>query len=265
MSKQLVGDMRVVSQRLLVPRVYELVLEGDLVQDMNQPGQFIHIRVPSGELLLRRPISLASIDKDKNQATIIYRVEGAGTAVFAKLQPGDILDVMGPLGVGFPLVDLQASAPSALLIGGGIGVPPLYELAKQLKAAGVAVTALLGFGDAEQAFYLEEFKKFGEVRVSTDDGSLGTHGHIGVLLQQLDEEGYKPDAVYACGAPGMLRAVDTKFHDHPNAYISMEARMACGMGACYACVCHVVGDETGARSLKVCDQGPVFRTGEVVV
>jgi dihydroorotate dehydrogenase electron transfer subunit len=255
--------MTVVSQQKIAPRIYEMVLQGKLVQNMNQPGQFIHIRVPRQDLVLRRPISLCEINKAEETCKIIYRVEGTGTQYFSEMTVGDKLDVMGPLGNGFN-PEVVKKGQTAFIIGGGIGIPPLYELSKELVAKGVKVVHLIGFASEDVIFYREEFERLGETYFSTDDGSFGVHGHVGLLIEKALEK-YTPDAVYACGANGLLKAVDTKFETHPRAYISMEARMACGMGACYACVCHVRGDETGAKSLKVCDQGPVFATGEVVI
>ncbi|MDR2464843.1 MAG: dihydroorotate dehydrogenase electron transfer subunit, partial [Streptococcaceae bacterium] len=163
-------------------------------------------------------------------------------------------------------IDFLEKGQTAFVVGGGIGTPPMHELAKQLHGKGVKVVTILGYASKEVIFYQEEFSKISdELHVSTDDGSFGVHGHVGLLLDDLLAKGIYPDAVFACGANGMLKAIDEKFKDHPHAYISMEARMACGMGACYACVVHVAGDETGTQSLKVCDQGPVFETGKVVL
>lgn len=253
--------MTVVSQIQLAPNIYELVLTGELVKEMKVPGQFIHIKVPRADLLLRRPISLAKINPEKAECTIIYRVEGAGTADFSQLTTGDLLDVMGPLGNGFPITDIS-SEDIVFIIGGGIGVPPLYELSRQLKKRGAKVVHILGFAKQEVIFYEEAFKALDEVHISTDDGSYGTQGHVGNVLDRLLKE-YQPTAVYSCGSNGLLKTVEANFHDHPRAYLSLEARMACGMGACYACVCHLQADETGKESKKVCDEGPVFATGEV--
>lgn len=253
--------MKVVSQVKLAPAIYELVLTGDLVKEMEVPGQFIHIKVPRADLLLRRPISLAKIDQAKAECTIIYRVAGDGTADISQLVSGDVLDVMGPLGNGFPVSDVT-SEDVVFIVGGGIGVPPLYELSRQLKVKGAKVIHILGFAKKEVIFYQTEFEALDEVHISTDDGSYGTQGHVGHLLDKLLKK-YQPTAVYSCGSNGLLKSVEANFHDHPRAYLSLEARMACGMGACYACVCHLQGDESGRESKKVCDEGPIFATGEV--
>lgn len=254
--------MTIVSQKNIAPSIYELVLTGELVNEMHTPGQFLHIRVPREDLLLRRPISLAEINHDAGTCTIIYRVEGDGTACFSQMASGEQLDVMGPLGNGFDL-DAVSAGDTVFIIGGGIGVPPLYELGRQLKEKQAQLVFMLGFASKEVSFYEDKFKELGNVFISTDDGSYGTHGHVGVLMAQAAVDYQEPTAVYACGATGLLRAVEARFLDHPHAYLSLEARMACGMGACYACICQSATDET--KNKKVCDEGPVFKTGEVII
>lgn len=254
--------MTIVSQKELAPKIFEMRLTGELVKEMGTPDQFLHILVPRQDLLLRRPISIAEIIPERQECIIIYRVEGDGTQAMSLLTTGDSLDVMGPLGNGFPL-DAVQTGEKALIIGGGIGVPPLYELSKQLVAKGVSVQHVFGFARKEVIFYEEEFNQLGNVIYSTDDGSYGVSGHVGFALDTLPED-YIPDVVYACGSKGLLMAVENRY-EHANAYFSLEARMACGMGACYACVCHKKSDPTGATSMKVCDEGPVFKVGEVVI
>lgn len=252
--------MTIISQKMLAPRIYELVLAGDLVKEMEQPGQFLHIRVPRKDLLLRRPISIHKIDHTTENCSIIYRIEGEGTKAFSELEAGDKLDVMGPLGNGFDLSDLNAG-DTAYLVGGGIGVPPLYELGRQLKAKGMNVVSFLGFGSQELMYKTAEFSEISDLRIATDDGTYGVQGNVGNLL--MADSG-KPDAVFACGNNGLLKTTEQLFSDLKNVQLSLEARMACGMGACYACVCHVADDETGQKSVKVCDDGPVFKAGEVI-
>ncbi|MGG5316271.1 dihydroorotate dehydrogenase electron transfer subunit [Enterococcus sp. AZ072] len=250
--------MTIVSQQQLAPRIYEMVLTGKLVEQMNNPGQFIHIRVPRADLLLRRPISINQIDREKSTCTIIYRVEGDGTKFFSELEAGDQLDVMGPLGNGFDLSGLN-QGDTAFIVGGGIGVPPLYELSKQLTKQGVQVIHFLGFASKEFVYYAEEFQALGDTRFSTDDGSFGLQGNVGNLLLATQE---KPTAVFACGNNGLLKTVEQLYGEVGNVQLSLESRMACGMGACYACVCHVADEPS--KSVKVCDDGPVFQAGEVV-
>ena len=253
--------MTVLAQRQLAPNIFKLTLQGNLVTEMKTPGQFLHIKVPRGDLLLRRPISINAIDQENATCQLIYRIEGAGTRVFSKLTAGDTLDVLGPLGNGFDLSDVQ-SGDTVYLVGGGIGVPPLYELSRQIKKLGAKPVHFFGFATKEVVYDKELFEELGDCYWATDDGSLGTKGHVGTLLMKY--QGEKPTAVFACGNTGLLKTVDQLFQNHPNAQLSLEARMACGIGACYGCVCHVAGDETGTKSVKVCDEGPVFPVGKVV-
>lgn len=245
--------MTIVSQRPLTDTIYEMVLTGELVTECQTPGQFLHIRVPRADLLLRRPISIAHINHDKNEVTIIYRVTGAGTEVFSHMKAGESLSVMGPLGHGFPICQTK----KALVIGGGVGIPPLYELSCQLQKAGVEVTALLGFRNKEDSFYIEQFEQVATVHVATDDGSLGHHGYVHDLFNEQEDM-----TVYACGPNPMLKEVAAYYEDYP-LYLSLEERMACGVGACYGCV--VQDKKRPDHQYKVCHKGPVFKGEDVVL
>ena len=254
--------MEITSQRILAPRIYELTLKGEMVQQMDEPGQFLNLLVPRADLLLRRPISINHIDKAEGTCRIIYRVEGDGTAAFAQMQAGEKLNVMGPLGKGFSYSKLN-TGDVAYIIGGGIGIPPLYELSKQLVAKGIKPIHFLGYASNEVKYYEEEFRALGETHIATDDGSYGVHGHVGYLFEHASAPA---DAVFSCGSNGLLRAVENEFLGKvEHVQLSLEARMACGMGACYACVNKLRDDETGLKSVKVCDEGPVFPAGKVVL
>ena len=250
--------MRVVSQEEIAPAIFELVLQGEMVEAM-KAGQFLHLRVPDDAHLLRRPISISSIDKLKKQCHLIYRIEGSGTAIFSTLKPGDRLDVMGPQGNGFDLSELDNQS-KVLLVGGGIGVPPLLEVAKQLYERGVEITTVLGFASKNAVILEDELVQYSQVYVTTDDGTYGIKGNVSVVINECDT---KFDAIYSCGAPGMMKYINQTFYDHPRAYLSLESRMACGMGACYACVLKVPDSETVSQ--RVCEDGPVFKTGTVVL
>ena len=239
--------MKVVSQKEIAPAIFELVLQGEMVEPM-KAGQFLHLRVPDDAHLLRRPISISSIDKANKQCHLIYRIEGSGTAIFSTLKTGDSLDVMGPQGNGFDLSDLDKQS-HVLLVGGGIGVPPLLEVAKQLHERGIDVTTVLGFATKDAVILEDELAEFGQVFVTTDD-----------VIKEFDTDF---DAIYSCGAPGMMKYINQTFYDHPRAYLSLESRMACGMGACYACVLKVPDSDTVSQ--RVCGDGPVFKTGTVVL
>ena len=166
---------------------------------------------------------------------------------------------MGPQGNGFDLSDLDKQS-HVLLVGGGIGVPPLLEVAKQLDERGVDVTTVLGFATKDAVILEDELSQYSKVFVTTDDGSYRTQGNVSVVIKEFDNEF---DAIYSCGAPGMMKYINQTFYDHPRAYLSLESRMACGMGACYACVLKVPDSET--ISQRVCEDGPVFKTGTVVL
>ncbi|MBL1228557.1 dihydroorotate dehydrogenase electron transfer subunit [Enterococcus sp. BWB1-3] len=255
--------MTIVEQKQLAPRIFQMTLSGELVNEMGIPGQFLHIKVPREDFLLRRPISINQIDKEEKTCTIIYRTEGDGTLYFSNMSVGEKLDVMGPLGNGFDVSFLEAGQ-KVYIVGGGIGIPPLYELSRQLKEKGVEVVHFLGYASKAVSYFQNEFIALGDTRFATDDGTFGINGNVGnLLLDALKDE--EPAAVFACGANGMLKAVAQLFPDNPNVFLSMEQRMACGMGACYACVCHVPDDATGVKSVKVCDEGPIFRATEVVL
>lgn len=250
-------DLVVCRQQEVAPAIFEMVLKGSMVGEM-KVGQFLHLRVPDPSKLLRRPISICRINLETSEVTLIYRVEGAGTAILSQLKAGDTVDTMGPQGNGFDL-SVVTEGQTALLIGGGIGVPPLVETAKQLHAKGVQVTAVIGFATKEAVILEEALRPYADVYVTTDDGSYGIKGNVATVVDQFD---WTADAIYSCGAPAMLKYVDRRFEHHPHAYLSMESRMACGMGACYACVVHLK-NQPDAASQRVCEDGPVFATGQI--
>ncbi|MBC2685815.1 dihydroorotate oxidase B electron transfer subunit [Bacillus toyonensis] len=258
MQKQ---NMIVVNQKEIAKNIYELVLQGTLVQQMNEPGQFVHIKVAEGIApLLRRPISICNVDQEKNEFTMLYRAEGQGTKTLATRKQGEMVDVLGPLGHGFPVEEAE-TGQTALLVGGGIGVPPLYELSQRLVAKGVRVIHILGFQTKEVVFYEEKFAELGDTYVATVDG---THGTKGFVTDVIDNYGIDFDILYSCGPLAMLRALEGRYKEK-KAYISLEERMGCGIGACFACVCHLQEDPSGHSYKKVCSDGPVFPIGEVVL
>lgn len=258
MQKQ---NMIVVNQKEIAKNIYELVLQGTLVQQMNEPGQFVHIKVAEGIApILRRPISICNVDQEKNEFTMLYRAEGQGTKTLATRKQGEMVDVLGPLGHGFPVEEAE-TGQTALLVGGGIGVPPLYELSQRLVAKGVRVIHILGFQTKDVVFYEEKFAELGDTYVATVDG---THGTKGFVTDVIDNYGIDFDILYSCGPLAMLRALEGRYKEK-KAYISLEERMGCGIGACFACVCHLQEDPSGHSYKKVCSDGPVFPIGEVVL
>jgi dihydroorotate dehydrogenase electron transfer subunit len=251
----------VISQKEIAEDIYELTVKGDFIQDIESPGQFVHIKVAnSHDPLLRRPISISSYNKNNKQLTMIYRKDGRGTSLLAEHVAGMDIDILGPLGNGFP-VDETKMGQTALLVGGGIGVPPLYELSNQLKANGVKVIHVLGFQTDSVVFYEQEFAANGQTFIATVDGSHGTKGFV---TDVIDQQGIEFDVLYSCGPLPMLRALEQKF-PNKTVFLSLEERMGCGVGACFACVCKTKDDPEGTSYKKVCSDGPVFRAGEVVL
>lgn len=252
--------MTIVQHSEIARNIYELKVTGSITSEIQEPGQFVHLRVTDGtDPLLRRPISICNVDVDTQMLTMIYRAEGKGTTLLAQKDAGQKIDVLGPLGHGFPINHIQ-EGQEVLLVGGGIGVPPLYYLSKQLKSRGARVTHVFGFQTKDVVFYEEAFQKLGPTYIATVDG---THGHQGFVTDVIKAEQLETfDTLYSCGPLPMLKALQTAYRDR-DVYISLEERMGCGIGACFACVCHTPEGETSYK--KVCSDGPVFKAGEVIL
>lgn len=246
-------QMKISENIPLARDIYRMSLTAEAV-DLKDfaAGCFVHIKINDGARLLRRPISLYEVSPDRNRLRIIYKVVGKGTAQLAQMKAGEELNILGPLGNGFPMPE---NARSVLLAGGGVGVPPLYELGKRLKEKQVQITSVLGFQDAASVYAVEEFKSLGPVLISTMDGSVGQKGTV---LDILNSQTLAFDTLYACGPKGMLQALDLKYRGQKEGYLSFEERMACGIGACYGCM---LKTKTGLK--RVCKDGPVFALGEV--
>ncbi|MDD4839899.1 MAG: dihydroorotate dehydrogenase electron transfer subunit [Clostridia bacterium] len=236
-------NLKVVSNKALNDSTYELVLKGG---DINMSsGQFVEIKLDN--FYLRRPFSVAKIQK--SFLTIVYKIVGQGTKEMTKICENDNLSVLTELGNTFDL----DKAKKPLLIGGGIGSAPLFQLAIEFNERGIRPTILLGFRNEAEVFYLEKFKKLGDVIVATDDGSFGEMGNTVSILKtkKIDFDCY-----YACGPMMMLKALAEY---NSNGQLSLEARMACGFGACMGCS---IMTKNGAK--RVCKEGPVFSADEVV-
>ncbi|BCB03292.1 dihydroorotate dehydrogenase electron transfer subunit [Bacillus sp. KH172YL63] len=247
--------MKVLDHRRIARNIFKLVLHGELAGEIKAPGQFVHVKTGSGiDPLLRRPISIATYDQE--ELTLIYRAEGKGTVLLSQAEKGDTVDILGPLGNGF---HLEEGKKTALLVGGGIGVPPLYGLSKSLVAKGWDVQHILGFQSEDVSFYVEQFKELGRTSVATVDGTLGTRGFVTDIIQ---EEQPIFDVFYSCGPTPMLKALQSQL-ENKRGYISLEERMGCGIGACFACVCHKQDDPHGSSYVKICSDGPVFQAGVV--
>ena len=246
----------VISQDCIAKDIYSLWLKTDKIAAQARPGQFVSVYCNDGGHLLPRPISLCEIDQKEGTLRLVYRVVGKGTEMFAALKSGDSVDVLGPLGNGFPVE--EAEGKRVFLIGGGIGVPPMLETAKQLKGEPVLV---MGYRD--ELFLTEEMKKAGELVIATEDGSAGTKGNV---LDAIRENSLKADMIFACGPKPMLRALKAYgLENNIPCYVSMEERMACGVGACLGCVCQSteVDHHSQVKNKRVCKDGPVFLSTEV--
>ena len=229
----------------LTETVFRLVLSGD-TSAVTAPGQFVNIKLEGK--FLRRPISVC--DCEAGRLTLLYKVVGGGTAEMSRMKPGETLDILTGLGNGY---DLSDAGDRPLLVGGGVGVPPLYMLAKKLLAAGCRVRVILGFNTAAEVFYEEEFRALGaDVTVTTVDG---THGVKGFVTAALDEAPYT--YFYTCGPEPMLRALHAA--TATSGQYSFEERMGCGFGACMGCSCKTV---TGYK--RICREGPVLRKEEIL-
>lgn len=247
---------KVVSQQALTDDIFSMWIQADEIAGAAVPGQCISVYTKDAGKLLPRPISLCQVDKEKGQLRIVYRVVGAGTSQFSGYQAGDDIEIMGPLGNGFPLE--RAAGKKVFLIGGGIGIPPMLELARQLDCEKQAV---LGYRDV--LFLNDEFENFSDVYVATEDGSAGTKGNV---LDAIRENGLKADVIFACGPTPMLRALKAYAEENGiECWLSLEEKMACGIGACLACVCQSkeVDEHSHVHNKRICKDGPVFLAQEV--
>lgn len=250
----------VVSQEQLANGIFSMWIQTEAAASA-KPGQFISMYTNDGTKLLPRPISICEIDKEAGQLRVVYRVtsEQAGTKQFSQMKAGDIIPVIGPLGNGFPLE--KAEGKKAFLMGGGIGVPPILELAKQLNCEKQIV---VGYRNAD-TFLRDQFEANGSVYISTEDGSVGTKGNV---MNAIAENGLTADIIYACGPTPMLRAIKNYAEENGiECYISLEEKMACGIGACLACVCKSKEKDhhTNVHNKRICKEGPVFLSTEVEI
>lgn len=248
---------RVLSQREIVPHIYDLWLETTMAAQA-APGQFIGVYPKDGSTLLPRPISICEVSTKSRALRIVYRIAGQGTAEFSGLREGDPVDILGVLGNGFPLV--LGRRKRCFLIGGGIGIPPLLQLAKELDTEEKSI--ILGYRDSN-LFLAEELARYGKVYVATEDGSQGTKGNV---LDAIREHSLEGDIIYACGPMPMLRAIKQYAAEQRiKAYISLEEHMACGVGACLGCVVKTreVDPHSHVHNARICTDGPVFDAEEV--
>ncbi len=229
----------------IAPNVFKTIYEGD-VSEITASGQFVNVQIDG--LFLRRPISVC--DYDDETLTIIYKVVGKGTQIMSEAKNGDVFDILTGLGNGY---DLSVSGNNPLLIGGGAGVPPMYNLAKKLIEQGKHPAVILGFNDAKEIFYEDEFKALGlEVTVATVNGSCGVKGYVTDAMKNMDYSYF-----YCCGPEPMLKAVYSA--STTNGQFSFEERMGCGFGACMGCSC-----KTLYGNKRICKDGPVLKKEEII-
>jgi len=264
LNTPVVSIANVIKNIQIAPDIYLMEIKSSEIAEGAKPGQFLHIRCADLlSPLLRRPISIADVDKKNGSIKIIYRVVGQGTQLLCHKKQGDSLNVIGPLGNGFPLPD---KGTISVIIGGGIGIAPLLYLAKSIakdRADDNLLKVILGFETKQEAFGVEYFNSLGiEVSISTDDGTLGYKGLPTELLKDyLKQRQDKSNLViYSCGPKPMLSSIkDLAAREKITAYLSLEERMGCGVGACLGC--SVKSSQSGYK--KVCKDGPVFEAGEI--
>ena len=246
---------KILSQNKIADGIYSMWIETSAAKEA-KPGQFIDVYVNDDSKLLPRPISICEVKDDSLR--IVYRVVGGGTKIMSTYKEGDEIQIIGPLGNGFDMRDGKA-----ILVGGGIGIPPMVELAKNLseKIGKENVISVMGYRD--ELFLTDELEQFSTVVIATEDGSTGTKGTV---IDALDENGVDGDVLYACGPIPMLKALkDWANEKGIECQISLEERMACGIGACLACVCKTKekDEHSNVCNKRICKDGPVFDANEI--
>lgn len=248
----------VISQREIAPDIYDMWLETALAREAG-PGQFLGIYPKDKSTLLPRPISICEINEQIGALRLVYRVAGAGTREFCGYEAGDSVSVLGVLGNGFPLE--QGMGKKVFLMGGGIGVPPILELAKRLEGD---KQIILGYRD-QKLFLKDDLKQNGRVYVATEDGTVGTRGNV---MDAIRENGLEAEVIFACGPMPMLRAIKAYAAKKGiPAYISLEEHMACGVWACLGCVVKTkeIDGHSHVDNARICTEGPVFEAAEVEI
>lgn len=251
------------SQKETAPDIFDMWMETELAKEA-EPGQFIAVYPKDASTLLPRPISICEVKKEEGLLRIVYRIAGKGTKEFSGYKEGETVSILGVLGNGFPVS--KASAKRVCLMGGGIGIPPMVELAKKLsKDSSVKeLNIVAGYRD-NNLFLKEDLECYGNFFAATEDGSAGTKGNV---MDAIRENKLQADVIFACGPMPMLKAIKTYAQEHGIlAYISLEERMACGVGACLGCVCRTkeTDHHSHVNNTRICTDGPVFEAGEVEI
>lgn len=254
---------KVIRQEEIAAGIYDMWLETSISQTA-VPGQFVMVYPHDKSTLLPRPISICEVDPASNSLRLVYRVAGKGTGEFSWYHGGDSIDVLGPIGNGFDVA--ATDGKRAVLLGGGIGIPPMVQLAKALKEKNTAtsITVVAGYRDGT-LFLKESLEKYATFAAACEDGSAGVKGNV---IDALNEKNIEADVIYACGPMPMLRAIK-KYAEEKGitAYISLEERMACGVGACLGCVCKTTKEDhhSHVKNARVCTEGPVFNAEDVEI
>ena len=247
----------VIEQKMIADGICSMWLDAKEVAVQAKPGQFISAYSNDKSRVLPRPISICEIDREKGTLRIVYRVVGKGTEEFSKAEAGDSFEILGPLGNGFPIE--EAKGKKVLMIGGGIGVPPMLQTAKEIEGEAIIVS---GYRN-QDLFLKEELESAGTLFIATEDGSVGTKGNV---VDAIRENQIEADMMFACGPKPMLRALKNyALEKGIPCWISMEEKMACGVGACLACVCQSkdVDSHSHVHNKRICKDGPVFLSTEV--
>ncbi len=249
-------DTEIVDNKKILPDVFRIRVHAPEIAMIARPGQFIHVRIDSALTILRRPLGVADVDAKEGTVTMFYRLIGKGTHALALMKKGDTVNCLGPLGNGFTLGDGKS-----LIIGGGMGLAPLLFLSKAFAERGHKADLLLGGRNSDEIFWQKYFEPFvDDIHITTDDGSMGQKGFTtDALPDMLDKTHY--DTIYVCGPDIMMRKIyEIAKNKSVSCQVSLERRMACGMGACLSCVV----DTNDGKRKKVCTDGPVFWAQEVL-
>ena len=260
---------KILSKEKVAPNIFLIKLSAPSIAKDALPGQFIHIKCSKDNYpLLRRPLSIHRIDKEKGEIFILFQIIGEGTKLLSQREVGDNLDILGPIGNGF---NIYPESRKIMIVGGGIGVAPLLALCEESIRQGKEVGVLIGALKKELVIGEESFKILGaKVEVATDDGSYQYKGLVTDLLEKINREGWLADQIFACGPKPMLKKIgEIALQVNINYQVSLEERMACGIGACLGCVCKIKTKDKREYKVKyeykrVCVDGPVFIGSEVI-
>lgn len=266
------------SHRKLAEGIYDLWIETELAKEAHA-GQFVGVYTKDRSKLLPRPISICEVSDNRDALRLVYRIAGEGTADISKFKPYDEIFILGILGNGYRFDEIfkdtglatgdYSNLPSVILLGGGIGIPPMLELAKELDAHRIKPTVIAGYRNND-LFLNRDLARYGKLEIATEDGSVGTKGNV---LNVVDNLNLRADIIMACGPMPMLRAIKKHVEllkdngESVKAYISLEERMACGVGACLGCVCRTSHKDhhSNVDNARICTDGPVFDCEDVMI